>query len=706
MIDELSGKHFLLMGDFNYPGIDWVRQQCLSNVSEGGRLFLESVEGAYIKQHVQCHTRQDAILDLVFTDEEDMIDYVESFGPFASSDHNLLKWHITTGSRRVHSGADRNLYLDYRRGDFDSLRSELSNTDWYDLLGDLSTDESWQLFRGQLLEYEQKYVPKQSRQKRKYKPIWMTHKASKLLRKKHRTYAKYKSANHPAYVKAAKAAESELRKARRNFESKLAQNVKNDKKSFFAYSRSKTRCKTTLGPLINQTGELLKDPHELSQEFNNFFASVFTEEDLSDVPQATNMSSLVSEIDSIEINEDRVRKCMTKLRADKSPGPDDISPRLLIPIAEEIVVPLTIIFNKSLESGSVPEDWRTANVCPIYKKGKRTSPENYRPVSLTSQICKLFEHIVREDLVQHLELNHLISDTQHGFRKGRSCLTNLLVFLDEVTAGVDSGNCIDAIYLDFAKAFDKVPHQRLIQKLRTHGISGAVSRWIISWLSDRKQRVQITGVKSKWIEVTSGVPQGSVLGPVLFLIYINDLATDINKSTTVLNFADDTKIFAVCNDDQDCAVLQNDITKLDKWANTWQMKFNVDKCKTMHLGHGNIQSKYQLDNKVLDSTHSEKDLGIWITDDMKLEYQTAEASKKANRMLGLIKRTIIHKDHHILVALYKSLVRPHLEYCCSAWSPRYVKDKECLEKVQHRFTRLFKDLRDLDYISRLESLGL
>jgi len=167
--------------------------------------------------------------------------------------------------------------------------------------------------------------------------------------------------------------------------------------------------------------------------------------------------------------------------------------------------------------------------------------------------------------------------------------------------------------------------------------------------------VQITGVKSEWIAVTSGVPHGSVLGSVLFLIYINDLATDIyNKS--VLNFADDTKIFAVCNDKQECAVLQNDITKLEKWANVWQMKFNVDKCKTMHLGHGNIKSEYWLDNKVSDSTHSEKDLGIWITDNMKLECQTTEACKKANRMLKLIKRTIVHKDQHILVALYKSLV--------------------------------------------------
>jgi len=148
----------------------------------------------------------------------------------------------------------------------------------------------------------------------------------------------------------------------------------------------------------------------------------------------------------------------------------------------------TIIFNKSLESGSVPKDWRAANVCPTYKKGKRTSPENYRPVTLTSQICKLFEHIVRQDLVQHLELNHFISDTQHGFRKECSCLTTLLVFLDEVAAAVNIGNCIDAIYLDFAKAFDKVPHQRLIQKLRTHGISGAVLRSISSVTENKECR--------------------------------------------------------------------------------------------------------------------------------------------------------------------------------------------------------------------------
>ena len=704
LMDELGGRHFMLMGDFNYPDIDWNHQQCSSSASEGTRLFLESIEGNYIKQHVQCATRQDAVLDLILTDEDDMIDHVDSLGPFASSDHNLLKWQVTR-SQHIRSGAGRNLNLDYRRGDYDGIRLQLRAVNWADLFEGTSTEEAWQAFTHKLLDCEKKFIPNKSNHKGRSKPIWMTHKALKSLRHKYKTFDRYKDADHPAYVRAAKAAKKELRKARHKFEYKLAQKVKSDKKSFFAYTRSKTRCRTAPGPLLNQSGELIKGPQEMSEEFNSFFASVFTKEDLSNIPLSKRDDSAPI-LDIIRIDEERVRKCMTKLRADKSPGSDDISPRLLIEITDEIVTPLTLIFNKSLQTGSVPEDWRTANVSPIYKKGKRNSPENYRPISLTSQICKLFEHIVREDIVHHLESHQLISDTQHGFRKGRSCLTNLLVFLDEVSSNMDNGNCIDAIYLDFAKAFDRVPHQRLIQKLQYHGISGALLKWISSWLHGRRQRVQISGVKSDWITILSGVPQGSVLGPVLFLIYINDLGNEVNASTTILKFADDTKIFGICNTIDEHKVLQDDMVRLQIWANEWQMTFNVDKCKTMHLGYGNKDMEYLLDNKVLASVNCEKDLGVWITDDLKPVYHITEACKKANRMLGLLKRTIVHKDPYILVTLYKSLVRPHLEYCCSAWSPYYLKDKECLERVQHRFTRLFKEFKDLDYYARLRQLRL
>jgi len=189
---------------------------------------------------------------------------------------------------------------------------------------------------------------------------------------------------------------------------------------------------------------------------------------------------------------------------------------MLVEISEEIVVQLTIIFKESLDTGSVPDDWRNANVCPTFKKGKRNSPENYRPVSLTSQICKLLELIIRDELVTYMELHHLIYNSQHGFRKGRSCLTNLLTFLDSVSSSIDSGNCIDTIYLDFAKAFDKVPHQSLLYKLQSRGITGSLLQWIAAWLIGRKQRVHIARAESQWTDVTSGVPKGQCLGHCCF----------------------------------------------------------------------------------------------------------------------------------------------------------------------------------------------
>ena len=320
-------------------------------------------------------------------------------------------------------------------------------------------------------------------------------------------------------------------------------------------------------------------PGEMANELKDYFAFVFTAENLQSIPQHDDPAGATDGkpvLDDIYITEEMVLRKFRDLRSDKAAGADDLSPRFLSQIQEEVCHPMTVLFQKSLQSGVVLQDWKLAHVTSIYKKGSRGQSCNYRPVSLTSQVCKLFESIIRDLMFDHLEKSELIRDSQHGFRRGRSCLSNLLVFLDKVTRAVDEGNCVDVVFLDFAKAFNKVPHQRLLVQLRRHGIKGRLLNWISEWLSGRWQRVGIRGSYSDWRGVLSGVPQGSVLGPVLFLIFINDL--DEGLMSNILKFADDMKIFGTATNHGNRQIMQNDLTTLANWANTWQMEFKETKC--------------------------------------------------------------------------------------------------------------------------------
>ncbi|CAM5136677.1 unnamed protein product [Natator depressus] len=205
--------------------------------------------------------------------------------------------------------------------------------------------------------------------------------------------------------------------------------------------------------------------------------------------------------------------------------------------------------------------------------------------------------------------------SQHGFCKGKSCLTNLLEFLEGVNKHVDQGDPVDIVYLDFQKAFDKVPHQRLLRKVICHGIRGKVLSWISNWLKDSKQRVGINGQFSEQREVNSGVPQGSVLGPVLFIIFINDLEKGVNSE--VAKFADDTKLLKIVKSQADCEELQKALSKLGDWATKWQMKFNIDKCKVMHIGKHHPNYTYKMMGSKLAVTTQERDLGVIVDSSLK-----------------------------------------------------------------------------------------
>ena len=235
-----------------------------------------------------------------------------------------------------------------------------------------------------------------------------------------------------------------------------------------------------------------------------------------------------------------------------------------------------MIFQYSLKHGTVPDTWKRATITPIFKSEDRTSAENYRPISITSQLCKLLEKLIRKQLMDHLVDNKILSEHQHGFCNKRSCMTNLLEALDEITELVDEGMCVDELFLDFRKAFDKVSHIKLLHKLRSVGITGIFLQWIHSFLADRVQRVKVNNSCSTWRDVTSGVPQGSVLGPVLFLIFINDLPEGIKTNCKL--FADDSKIYGKAETVEDRNRIQEDIDTCYRWAKLWSMQFHLKKC--------------------------------------------------------------------------------------------------------------------------------
>ena len=503
------------------------------------------------------------------------------------------------------------------------------------------------------------------------------------------------------------------RKGKKIHEKLIAKNAKSNPKAFWRYAQSKLKTRAAIPDLIipgtESDPKYVSSDREKAEIFVNYFSSVFTTEPDDETMPPFEERDYSEVIDNINITYETVLKKLKKLKINKSPGPDTIHPRVIHEIAESVSTPLAIIFSTSIRNKTLPEEWKQANISSIFKKGKKTHPQNYRPVSLTSIICKTMESIIRDHVIDHMKQNNLFSPKQFGFINGRSTVLQLLHVLKIWTEIIDQGGTLDAIYCDFMKAFDKVPHKRLIYKLDKYGIKGNILGWIHSFLNGRTQKVNINGSFSTAAPVSSGIPQGSVLGPILFVIYINDLPDVIDKNSFAYLFADDTKIFREIKSQADIDILQKDIDKLVEWSNLWLLKFHPDKCVHIGIGINRKQDnsyRYKMEDKNLKISSCEKDIGVFIDSKLKFEEHINHAVNKANRVLGIARKTFDYMDIKTFNHIFKALVRPHLEYAAPIWFPHHNRLKEMIENVQRRATKMVPGLSHLSYPDRLKKLKL
>ena len=640
---------------------------------------MEAVRDSFLVQHVTkpTHYRGDNTpntLYLIFTNESGMLDSLKYLAPIGKSHHSSLKMDFCCYTKASNTSKDRHIY---DKGDYDRMHEMMRSRDWEMELSDKTVDERWITTMGHINDAIRKCIPKRRSHgkgiRKKMKPVWMDEKVTAAVKKKTEAYTKYRQSREGTdyinYRRSANRVKAEVRKAVRTFEKMIAMEAKKNPKAFFNYTRSKMKTRTGISDLEYPDGSMAHTDVQRKQSCLTRISQTYSQK--KTWPQYLRSSREHTESHSdITINDDMVAAVLGRLKPNKSPGGDGLHPRVLVELKNEMATPLRMIFTRSLHEGQLPPSWKEANVTPIYKKGKR----------------------------------HIPGSTQHGFIQGRSCVTQLLAVLDSWTLALDEGGNIDTIYLDFAKAFDTVPHQRLLMKLRGYGIEGRILTWIEAFLTDRRQRVVVNDSRSSWADVTSGIPQGSVLGPMLFIIYINDMPTSVLSS--IYLFADDAKVYRNISSNDDPPTLQHDLQQLEKWSERWQLRFNSNKCKVMHLGRQNPRQNYTMGGITLATTTSEKDLGVYVDTELTFEKHIKTVVNQANRMLGLIRRSYTYLDSQSLLKLYTSLVRPTLEYANAAWTPILRRDQILLENVQRRATKLIPELRDRDYEDRLRTLKL
>ena len=412
-------------------------------------------------------------------------------------------------------------------------------------------------------------------------------------------------------------------------------------------------------------------------------------------------------MEEIEIGYEVVLEKLLGLNASSSSGPDGIHPMVLRSCARVLAFPLCIIFARSLEEGCLPEIWKLSRVVPIYKEGTKSTPLNYRPVSMTSMPCKVIERLLVDHIVDYLEENNLLANCQFGFRQGRGVEDQLLLMYGEIIERVDTGEVVDVVYLDLSKAFDVVHHELMIEKLMSLGFSPKVLKWIEAFLTGRRMFVSVGSGDSSLKIVKSGVPQGSVLGPLLFLIYVNTLAEGLGCKWYA--YADDFKLYSVANGEGNRNTLQNDLDVFAGRASSWNLKLSLDKCKVIRFGARGLEGarvSYRLESWDLPFVESHRDLGIVVDAGLKFHLHVGRVVRKASGLVNQLLSGTVCRESGFMVALFVSHIRPLLDFGARLWNVGYIGDVRKLERIQRRWLMQTAGMGDAPYGERLQTLRL
>lgn len=678
---------FIVSGDFNCPEIDWKLWTGNGIVQ---KKLIDLANDFSLEQIVNFPTRGANLLDLILTDIPERVQKVEPLGAFG--DHLAVTCSLRIAADQTYSKVK--VSKQYHRADVNAINTtlEAAYTRFVENFHHRTLDQNWCFFRDTLLDLDQKFVPTR-RVKGSHDKPWFTRNIKRDLQKVKRLLRRAKRSNldhdWECYRCQNRKVKETMKAVKEEFLNSIAANCKTNPNSFWKLVRQlKNGSNGTPQLLDPQNDNITTDPGERAKLFNDYFQSVFKRSSDGTPPEFALRTQKV--MPDILVTVNGIEKLIDSLGKNKPAGPDGIPAQLLKCTSIISAKFIADILNLSLSLGQVPVDWTKATIVPVHKKGPKELVQNYRPISLTSLVCKMLEHVIVSSVMSFLTSESLLSNRQFGFRKGASCELLLVDLIDKIAAGLENFGQVDLLALDWEKAFDSVDHSLLILKLEKYGICSQVVEWFRAFLKSRMQFVIVDGIRSSEGSVTSGVPQGSVCGPLLFLIYINDLLENLENEGFL--FADDSGLLRPIRDINDQWSIQRDLDRIAKWCQIWRLNVNIGKCQYLRISRKKqrnmVTYNYTLEGKLIQQATSIRYLGITIDDKLSWNQHIEEITAKALKRIRFAGRIFKYAGPAPKVLAVNGLVKPILDYASAAWDPFQRTQVGRLEMVQRCAARM------------------